>query len=218
MGTTAALEAQIKRFYGYLPKLSEQDVVDCSRPYGNKGCIGGLMDKAYMYIWKEKVGLESELNYPYEYRADKPCRYKPSRKAKHSHNLGYAVVRKNDEYSLKDAVATVGPIAVAIDAHHRSLQFYKSGVFYDPACSSKHPNHAMLIVGYGNACNEAGEVNKRACQQGFGEYWTIKNTWGAKWGEEGYFRLARNKGSHCCVALHGVYPLMKLEGVYVYVA
>merc|ERR1711934_14351 len=89
-----------------------------------------------------------------------------------------------------DLVAT-GLLSVALDAT-LAFQFYKKGVL-DP---SSHPilggcaanttsdqlNHAVLLVGFGT--------------DGGKDYWTVKNSWGAKWGEEGYFRIIR--GNNKC--------------------
>ena len=37
-------------------------------------------------------------------------------------------------------------------------------------------------------------------------YHDFRNSWGASWGENGYFRLARNKNNTCGIASYAIYP------------
>lgn len=202
---TGALEGQMMRKLGKLPSLSEQNLIDCSRREGNMGCNGGLMDNAFDYI-KHQDGIDSEDSYEYETRDDQPCRYHVEDKA--GDDVGYVDIPSFSEKHLKSALANEGPVAVAIDAAHRSFQFYSSGIYYEPDCSSEQLDHGVLAVGYGDACDDEGDEAKELCESGKSKYYIVKNSWGPEWGDGGFIKMAANRQNHCGIATAASYPLV----------
>ena len=53
----------------------------------------------------------------------------------------YSTIPSGDLDSLRVAVATKGPVAVAIDASHKSFSFYDFGVYYEPSCGKHACKH-----------------------------------------------------------------------------
>ncbi|XP_062378391.1 procathepsin L-like [Sardina pilchardus] len=185
--TTGALESHSCIKHGSLPSLSEQQLVDCTRSYGNNGCHGGWMNPSFSYI-SDNGGLDTKDYYPYEAQ-DGTCHFDPSGVG--ATCSGYVdVMPKGDESALQEVVANVGPVSVAVDA--TNFQNYQSGVFNDPSCSSSQINHAVLVVGYGT---EGGQ-----------DYWLVKNSWSTSWGEQGYIKMSRNQGNQCGIASYASYP------------
>jgi Papain family cysteine protease. len=62
---TGALEGQHFLKTGKLVSLSEQNLLDCTIHYGNKGCQGGEMTYSYDYI-RHNGGIDTEESYPYQ--------------------------------------------------------------------------------------------------------------------------------------------------------
>ncbi|KAG0410025.1 hypothetical protein HPB47_012847, partial [Ixodes persulcatus] len=155
---TGSLEGQHFRKTGSMVSLSEQNLVDCSIDFGNNGCEGGLMDNAFKYIRANK-GIDTEKSYPYN-GTDGTCHFKKS--AVGATDSGFVDIRQGSETQLKKAVATVGPISVAIDASHQSFQFYSDGVYDEPECDSEALDHGVLVVGYGTFNGT--------------DYWLVKNS------------------------------------------
>ena len=144
--------------------LSPQNILDCATS-GN-GCSGGGNKIAYNYI-KANGGLNSFMNYPYQ-AIQGTCRYNASNIA--GMGNGYIQSTQFDEIALKNSVYVNGPHSIAIDSTHPSLQFYKNGIYYEPACSSSKLDHSVIVVGYGT------DVSSGA------DYWIVKNSWGTGWG------------------------------------
>ncbi|KAJ8290102.1 hypothetical protein GJAV_G00008730 [Gymnothorax javanicus] len=184
-----ALEGQLMKTWGKLVALSPQNLVDCSYKYGNRGCHGGFMTQAFQYVIENK-GIDSEQSYPYT-GMEGQCKYDAEDRA--ANCSSYRFLPKGDEVALKQALATVGPISVAIDAAQPRFHFYRSGVYQDLTCTQR-VNHGVLAVGYGTLNGE--------------DYWLVKNSWGKHFGEQGYIRMARNKNNQCGIALYACYPIM----------
>lgn len=61
---TGAMEGQLYKATRTLTSLSEQQLLDCSMEYNNKGCSGGMASAAYAYVHRFG-GICRECDYPY---------------------------------------------------------------------------------------------------------------------------------------------------------
>jgi C1A family cysteine protease len=180
--TTGSVEGAVFLSNGQLTSVSEQQLVDCAGSSGNQGCNGGLMDDAFNWIISNK-GIGSEASYPYK-AVDGRCQSVPSV----STIRGFKDVAQGSESALMSAL-NVQPVAIAIEADQPGFQMYKSGVFTGPC--GQQLDHGVLLVGSGT-------------DNGV-DYWRIKNSWGASWGDNGYIRVIRNKNM-CGLANMASYP------------
>lgn len=156
---TGAVEGQLFRSTGKLLSLSEQQIIDCSRKFGNAGCSGGWMHKTFEYI-ASQGGIDTEESYQYEATDTDTCHFL-------NDSVGatvksYDQIKKDDEQELRNAVASIGPIAIGIKVQNSFYQ-YSGGVYDDESCMATGINHGVLLVGYGS---EDGK-----------DYWLVKNSW-----------------------------------------
>jgi len=146
------------------------------------------MDDAFKYIIANH-GIDTEASYPYTAETG-TCHFNPA-------NVGATLVNFQDvpsesENGLTEAIATRGPVSVAIDAGVQSFQLYSGGVYYEPECSPTSLDHGVLAVGYGAS--------------GSKDYYIVKNSWGADWGLSGYIWMSRNRNNNCGIATMASYP------------
>mmetsp|Transcript_99088 Transcript_99088/g.296078 ORF Transcript_99088/g.296078 Transcript_99088/m.296078 type:complete len:353 (+) Transcript_99088:68-1126(+) len=191
--TTGVVESHLALATKRLVSLSEQQLVDCAGAFNNHGCGGGLPSQAMEYI-HYNGGLESEEAYPYTAK-DGKCSFDGSKVAARVADV--VNITQGGEEEIFQAVGSVGPVSIAYDCTP-GFQLYRRGVWDGGFCgqSPSKVNHAVLAVGYGHDGKD---------------YWLVKNSWGGRWGEDGYFRIVRNKNK-CGLADCASYPKMQTAG------
>ncbi|EEF29008.1 probable cysteine protease RD19D [Ricinus communis] len=185
--TTGAIEGANFIATGKLLNLSEQQLVDCDRVCDIKektacddGCGGGLMTNAYRYLI-EAGGLEDEISYPYTGKPGK-CKFDEKKIAVRVVNFTSIPI---DENQIAAHLVHHGPLAIGLNAVF--MQTYIGGVSCPLICGKKWINHGVLLVGY-------GAKGFSILRLGYKPYWIIKNSWGKRWGEEGYYRICKGYG------------------------
>jgi len=178
---TEVMESNVAMETGTLLTLAPQEFVDCAtnpdKCGGTGGCEGATAEIAFSTATDR--GLYLEADRPYR-GVDGQCTETPAPVA---NVTGFVVLPKNEYEPLLKAVATVGPVAVSVDA---AWTFYEEGVF--PANrGGTDIDHAVVLVGYGHDLKSGLD------------YWTIRNSWGPAWGEDGYIRLERQAEPNCAI-------------------
>jgi len=187
---------------GDLDSLSVQELVDCDRDE-DKGCSGGLMDNAFLFD-EHSGGLCSNKDYPYTGWAGliSGCQKKPDpdddatdscEDVPHTEVDKFVDVDHTDADLMK--AISIQPVSVAIEADQQAFQFYKSGV-YSGDCGNKI-DHGVLAVGYKK-----------------GDYYLIKNSWGATWGDNGYIKISQKSENadgegNCGILMAASRPILK---------
>ncbi|XP_015757752.1 PREDICTED: digestive cysteine proteinase 1-like [Acropora digitifera] len=177
---TGAMEGAYFIKTGTLLNLSEQELIDCSWGFGNRGCKGGYPHRAMQWVIKHG-GLATEKSYGRYLAQEGLCHFKNTTTG--AKLDFYMNITEGNTREMKQAIAFYGPVSILINTQPKSFKFYGSGIYYDQECTHEL-DHAALAVGYGV---EKGEP-----------YWLIKNSWSKAWGDQGYIKIAM-KNNNCGV-------------------
>jgi len=189
----AAMEGGYYQESGTLLKLSEQMCVDCVNGGADTCDVGGEMHDCYLQVISQG-GNMLESDYPYTASSGNPCGFDAS-KAVANVFTGYINVTVGDEKDLM-AKSAASVVSVGIDASSFMFQLYSSGVYNDPTCKNDplSLDHGVTVVGYDH--DDSSKL----------DYWIVKNSWGALWGQDGYIWMTRNLNNQCGIATDATVP------------
>jgi len=166
--------------------LSTQNVIDCA---GAGTCKGGDHMKVWKYAHDKGIPDETCNNYQAkdqtcsDFNACGTC--DPSgdcvaiKEYKKCTVGDYGLIKGVDQ--MKAEIFARGPVSCGIEATD-GLEGYKGGI-YSELDATPVVNHIVSVLGWG-----VGENGT--------EYWIARNSWGAPWGEQGFFRIILGKPTY----------------------
>lgn len=181
--------------------LSSQHLIDCNSR-GQQGCSGGHLDRAWNFM--RRYGVVDEPCYPYESGVTgitgnclisrKVKSFLEVNQCRTSNQLlngrselfrsqpAYRISpREND---IKYEILTFGPVQ-AVMSVPADFFMYAGGVYKKSGLrpAERMGYHSVRITGWGEEFIEGRMV----------KYWLVANTWGERWGLNGYFKIARGE-------------------------
>ena len=166
--------------------LSVQSLLDCatgnlngSALFPSKGCLGGWPLVALAHMIKQ--GAQPELSYTFDGVNGVQCLQQTSKSVHVISTASYLPLENGpvvNEQLLRAAVVENGAVIAIMNANN--ILFYTGGIFSATCPASL--GHAVLLVGFGVQQNSDGTSTN---------YWVVKNSFGAAWGEGGFFRIVR---------------------------
>jgi len=97
---------------------------------------------------------------------------------------------------MVSAILNIGPVSMAYEVKSDFMR-YRSGIYKNDNCGTtvNDVNHAVLATGVGF------DIDKKM------SYFIVKNSWGVKWGDKGYFKIQEGKNM-CALAVCNSFPNM----------
>lgn len=187
-------------------KLSEQQIMDCmaafAPPNSPPPCLG-LSSMVHVYNLLQHhqptINLATAQNYlelvksrlPSKQLLCQPLPQGTSLPDGRSIKINDFMVVNRD--NIPDAI-TKTPLTVALDASQSTFHFYKSGLYHDDNCSLESFNYHSLLIGYSSGGTEQA-------------YYVFRNSFGPKWGENGYMRMLKDEQRNKCLPQNlAIYP------------
>ena len=160
---------------------------------------------AFQYAaFQNSAGLVSELDLPYSEGKGGAiigeCNLDGLEPAAHiagwAQAVGVDCSASSDPNELLKLALQDQSLSVAVNSQG-DFKNYKGGIYKCPNDGNfaEHSmiDHALVLVGYGTDPEE-------------GDYWILKNSYGASWGEGGFMRLHADNKINCGVSIYPVKP------------